>query len=320
VSVKAISWAWEQQGLTHCEKLVLLALADHADDEGFCWPGVTRVAKKCGMSERGVRGAIKSMASVKHSLISIQRRFGNGGVQQSNLYRLIFERAKHPEAGSPQPEHSSPSPESRSRGPGTGQQGDPEHSSPKPSLEPSIEPSTTTNTAEQNVISPKLAKSTTTKRRRGLTQIDPNFQPDLTTRNRLIQHGINDQFITEQISEFVAYWLETGESKKAWQNTFFNNVKRQWIRSQSINHNKVSNNYAANQSAIRPKSAAARVAENARREREQLAATASGVSNQPVGENDADVWPPVGQFVRGGDRPSERVGQVLEGDYTRTDC
>ena len=35
--------------------LVALAMADHADDQGVCWPHVTTVARKCGMSGRTVQ-------------------------------------------------------------------------------------------------------------------------------------------------------------------------------------------------------------------------------------------------------------------------
>jgi|GEM_PF-6476962 len=91
-------------------------------------------------------------------------------------------------------------------------------------------------------------------------------------------------------------------------------VNLQWLK------NRLQGNHHANQqSAIRPKSAAGRVAENARRERERLAASCQGAGNQAVGENGPDVWPQVGERVWGGDRPSGNMGQVLEGDCTRSD-
>ncbi|QBQ56200.1 helix-turn-helix domain-containing protein [Nitrosococcus wardiae] len=84
MSVKAISWAWEQP-LKPGEKLVLLAIADHADGEGTCWPGYEGVAEKCGMSRRAVIKHIKSLEA--EGYIAIKRR-RNGNHQGSNIYSI----------------------------------------------------------------------------------------------------------------------------------------------------------------------------------------------------------------------------------------
>ena len=39
---------WEYAGTAPC-KLVLLALADHADKNGYCWPGLTRLSDMTGL-------------------------------------------------------------------------------------------------------------------------------------------------------------------------------------------------------------------------------------------------------------------------------
>ncbi|MGB5255148.1 MAG: helix-turn-helix domain-containing protein, partial [Sedimenticolaceae bacterium] len=46
-----MNWAW-RQALTPTLKLVLMALADAADDQGVCWPSVSTLAKKCSVSTR----------------------------------------------------------------------------------------------------------------------------------------------------------------------------------------------------------------------------------------------------------------------------
>jgi DNA-binding FadR family transcriptional regulator len=43
------------------EKLVLLALADCANDEGLCWPSIATLKTKSGASERTVQRAIKHL-------------------------------------------------------------------------------------------------------------------------------------------------------------------------------------------------------------------------------------------------------------------
>src|SRR5271166_1557587 len=66
LSIKVASFVWEKLTQYREEKLlVLLALADFADDDGICWPSIPRVASKARITERGARKII-------HSLISSQ--------------------------------------------------------------------------------------------------------------------------------------------------------------------------------------------------------------------------------------------------------
>lgn len=52
--------------LPDSEKIVLLALADCANDEGHCWPSMATLARKCSKSDRTVQAAIKSLVDNGH--------------------------------------------------------------------------------------------------------------------------------------------------------------------------------------------------------------------------------------------------------------
>lgn len=52
--------------LCDSEKLVLLALADCANDEGHCWPSMRTLAAKCSKSDRTVQAAIKALEAAGH--------------------------------------------------------------------------------------------------------------------------------------------------------------------------------------------------------------------------------------------------------------
>lgn len=52
--------------LPDSEKIVLLALADSANDEGLCWPSMATLAAKCSKSDRTVQAAIKSLVASGH--------------------------------------------------------------------------------------------------------------------------------------------------------------------------------------------------------------------------------------------------------------
>jgi hypothetical protein len=47
--------------LPDSDKIVLLALADCANDEGHCWPSVASLVRKCSKSERTIQGSIKRL-------------------------------------------------------------------------------------------------------------------------------------------------------------------------------------------------------------------------------------------------------------------
>lgn len=82
-----MNWAWEQQ-LSPGSKLILMALADNADDQGYCWPKIKTIAAKCCVSERTARRTIKDL--VDSCLLQISARFNAAGGQVSNGYTLTM--------------------------------------------------------------------------------------------------------------------------------------------------------------------------------------------------------------------------------------
>ena len=64
MSIKAMTWAWSLEKLPLKESMVLLALADQANDEGLCWPSQETLAKKSRGSVRSVKRAIKFLRDV----------------------------------------------------------------------------------------------------------------------------------------------------------------------------------------------------------------------------------------------------------------
>lgn len=97
MSIKAMNWAWEQS-LPCSPKLILMALADAADDSGDCWPKVKTIAKKCCVSERTVQRVMKEF--IADGLLELTPRFNQDGRQISNKYRLLLNR-RYPDKLSP---------------------------------------------------------------------------------------------------------------------------------------------------------------------------------------------------------------------------
>lgn len=66
-------------------KLVLIKMADNANDMGECWPSYQHIADQCEIDRSTVRKHIKHLESQR--LLSIESREGPKG-NSSNLYRL----------------------------------------------------------------------------------------------------------------------------------------------------------------------------------------------------------------------------------------
>ncbi|MBU6189481.1 MAG: helix-turn-helix domain-containing protein [Betaproteobacteria bacterium] len=75
MSIRATAWAWTVQ-CAPTAKLVLVALADHADETGLCWPAVASLVNKTGLSERAVRSALRSLEAA--AVITLGRGDGRG--------------------------------------------------------------------------------------------------------------------------------------------------------------------------------------------------------------------------------------------------
>lgn len=71
MSVKVSGWVWDMN-LPSSQKLVALALADHAHDDGTeARPGVTGLSKKCSMNERTAQRSIRDLLA--KGVIVVQR-------------------------------------------------------------------------------------------------------------------------------------------------------------------------------------------------------------------------------------------------------
>lgn len=82
-----MNWVW-RQALPPTPKLVLMSLADAADDQGVCWPSVATIACKCCISTRTVRRIMQELAAA--SLLSRESRVRHNGSYTSNRYILAL--------------------------------------------------------------------------------------------------------------------------------------------------------------------------------------------------------------------------------------
>lgn len=90
MSVKIMSFVWERTDLSQHEKLVFLALADHANDDGLCWPSLERIAVKACCSVDGASRTIERFA--KEGWLKKQRRARATTLYRIDVHRLTMNR------------------------------------------------------------------------------------------------------------------------------------------------------------------------------------------------------------------------------------
>lgn len=82
-------------------KLVLIKLADNANDNGECWPSYQHIAYHCECSKSAVKEHISAL--IKLGLMTKENRVGvnNGKGNTSNVYRLHLTRTPVPPESTP---------------------------------------------------------------------------------------------------------------------------------------------------------------------------------------------------------------------------
>lgn len=73
MSNKLLDLAWKAN-VTHTQKLVLISLADQANDDGICWPSVSTTSQRTGLCERATRRALADLEKQGH----IKRSYHTG--------------------------------------------------------------------------------------------------------------------------------------------------------------------------------------------------------------------------------------------------
>jgi len=142
VSVRVMSWVWEHSRARPTQRLVLLAIADHANDRGVeAYPSMVTLMAKTGLSERGIRKATTELVALGELAVAYK-----GGPRGCNRYAVVIPDPA-PDAGlaiadpardaasDPAPDAGNPAPQGLDPAPGAD---DPARGAPEPSENRSI--------------------------------------------------------------------------------------------------------------------------------------------------------------------------------------
>lgn len=112
MSIRVMSQVWDSDLTDIYEASVLLALADHADDDGRCYPSMARVARMARCSVRKAQEVTKALAERGYLRVEL-----NSGPRGCNTYFLTLTSAQdapphgvHPRMSRQEPPHTRTSP------------------------------------------------------------------------------------------------------------------------------------------------------------------------------------------------------------------
>ena len=86
MAIGVMSYVWKNSKAKSTKLLLMLALADHADDDGYCWPRIETLAHKIRMSSRSVRRFVQELEQQGELLVIRDHR--------NNRYIVTMDRSR----------------------------------------------------------------------------------------------------------------------------------------------------------------------------------------------------------------------------------
>jgi len=91
MSNKLMVQVWAESRQSHAKLLIMLGLADQANDDGVCWPAYKSIAMRARIHFRTARRYIDEMCAEDRPEISKRPRFTDTGRKTSNYYQINCE-------------------------------------------------------------------------------------------------------------------------------------------------------------------------------------------------------------------------------------
>ena len=92
MSIKVMNKVWENSQCGGTELLLLIALADWADDWGYCNPTISQMSERINQSKRNVIRLLKNLER-KGEIQKIKRSLGGRGRRVGSLYRIVIDNS-----------------------------------------------------------------------------------------------------------------------------------------------------------------------------------------------------------------------------------
>ncbi|UHD15031.1 DnaT-like ssDNA-binding domain-containing protein [Thiocapsa bogorovii] len=242
MSRAARDWAWDCRGLTPAQRLVLLALAEHADEAGDCWPSLSRLAARAEVDRRTVTrclAALEARGLIQRTRSRPQRTLYSLAVGASPAQAPI--RDEETAWGSepiplddgraivldpldptgPNPRTGGDTPLDRGR----------QHPGDLSRSEASCPPNRhmnghgTVSKSPSSRRDPGVSHDIPKRRPDPARPIPPDWGPGARVLSWAAKQGIARDWVQEQVQEFVAYWTDAGSHRTSWDATFIQRLQ-----------------------------------------------------------------------------------------------
>ncbi|ECW3605043.1 helix-turn-helix domain-containing protein [Salmonella enterica] len=211
-------------------KLVLIKLADNANDNGECWPSYQHIADHCECSKSAVKEHISAL--IKLGLMTKENRVGvnNGKGNTSNVYRLHLTSTPVPPESTPPvpPKSTGGSPESTPPVPPKSTGGSPKSTPVPPESTPPVPPAGTRTSHSFEPVKEPL------ERKKKPSSMPEGFSPSASHQKMAEEFGISLQ---DEFDKFTDHHLSKGSKFIDWSralNTWLRNA-RGFQKSRSCN-------------------------------------------------------------------------------------
>ena len=191
MSISALNWAFNMRGVSVSQKVVLISLANFADEAGYAFPSIKTIADMSCVSESSVRRALADL--VDGGILRIDYRFRADGSQTSSGYFL----------GITTPVNLTP---------------------PPSTVTP---PPVTADTPYNHHITTTLLDTHVSIANKRGSRLKDDWQPSETDLQHAFKKGLSDDATREQAERFRDYWISkagAGGVKLDWAATW-----RTWI-------------------------------------------------------------------------------------------
>lgn len=206
MSVRVMSHVWEHSDARLGARLVLLAIADFANDTGMAWPSVETLAAKSRLSSRQVQRILRQL--VNDGDLTLHE---NAGPHGCHLYQIVLTGDKSSGRQIVRGDKSDTKGVTNRAGGVTNPTKTVSKMSPEPSLEPSTEPS-----GEPSLAAPKKKRA---------TQVPDDFAVTDALEAWGAENGITPEQMRAQVPQFQDHYRAKGETRKDWPASF-----RTWMR------------------------------------------------------------------------------------------
>ena len=99
MSIQAVAWAISQQVGGPAGKVLLMCLANYADEKGLCWPSQATISREAELCERTTRDWLKKLEQM--GFIERTERRREDGSRTSDFIHLCMDKAPSGDDGAP---------------------------------------------------------------------------------------------------------------------------------------------------------------------------------------------------------------------------